>query len=62
MITEWTGDGRGTRSRGPWKFEPLPMVPQDGSTEVHVIENVSFFAHCRRDRFCRCRKCKPRRV
>lgn len=50
----WTGDARGVKSRGPWKFEPLPHNP-----DAHVISNVDFFSNCRRDDFCRCRRCKP---
>jgi len=36
------------------RFEPLPYDP-----EAYVITNVGRFANCRRDRFCRCRRCKP---
>lgn len=48
-----------TRQRTYQRFEPLPPVPQPGSSELHVITNVGVFAHCRKDSFCRCRKCKP---
>lgn len=50
----FTGDAKGKRSVGPWRFEPLRHDP-----EAHVISNVGLFAFCRRDKFCRCRKCKP---
>lgn len=53
-MTRWDGDARGVESVGKWKFQPLPH-----NEEAHVIENVSFFAHCRKDRFCRCSRCKP---
>lgn len=43
-----------TRQSKGVRFEPLPYDPN-----AHVITNVGAFAHCRRDRFCRCRKCKP---
>ena len=37
-----------------WPFKPVPHNP-----EAHVISNVGMFANCRRDAFCRCRKCRP---
>jgi len=37
-----------------WPFQPLPY-----DESAHVITNVGAFAFCRRDKFCRCRKCKP---
>lgn len=36
------------------RFEPKPHNP-----DAHVITNVLLRDHCRRDRFCRCRRCKP---
>ena len=35
-------------------FTPLPHNP-----DAHIITNIGQFKFCRRDRFCRCRKCKP---
>lgn len=37
-----------------WPFRPEPHNP-----EAHIITNIGEFAMCRRDNFCRCRKCKP---
>lgn len=37
-----------------WPFKPLPHNP-----DAHIITNVGRFVFCRRDGFCRCRRCKP---
>lgn len=33
------------------------MLPHD--PEAHIITNIGAFAFCRKDKFCRCRGCKP---
>jgi hypothetical protein len=43
-----------SKSVGQWPIAMLPFNP-----DAHVITNVGRFMHCRQDRFCRCRKCKP---
>lgn len=42
---------------GKWGALRVERPPHD--PDAHVITNVGAWAHCRRDRFCRCRRCKP---
>ena len=43
--------------RGQSRGLAVDMLPHNPN--AHVITNVNIFDHCRRDRFCRCRRCKP---
>lgn len=50
--------GQGVRASGAWdEGARVQFKPHD--PEAHVVTNIGIFAFCRRDRFCRCRKCKP---
>lgn len=37
----------------------FPIQLQPHNEDAHIITNIGAFKFCRRDRFCRCRKCKP---
>lgn len=53
--------GRDVRAetRGPAEMLLTGVDPATGRAADSVITNIGAFAFCRRDRFCRCRKCKP---
>lgn len=36
---------------------PIQRPPHD--PDAYIITNIGQFAFCRKDKFCRCRKCKP---
>ena len=54
-MVNWSNKGQ---ARGYWpegvRVQRMPHNPDAG-----VITNIGMGAECRRDRFCRCRKCKP---
>jgi hypothetical protein len=39
--------------------EGWPITRPAYDPEALVLTNIGFFAQCRNDRLCRCRKCKP---